>query len=421
MITIGSNPLLSPDPRELLSSQENLNTARLGVVSASMQSSADFTLMTTEGDRVTISTSSLLETAYTTYDYRGQTNAQSVAYHQEDLSLSASNELSIMVQGNLNHEERKDLHKALKRIEQMVKEFMRGDLDHAMKRVLKIAKLDSLSSLEASLQYGQSVSFEQAALAAQTPQIPGAVTVGEGEAGQAATAEGEGEAPSGSIQSLMTSLQYQQSVSFEKASQVPQAPVTETTDGEEEGEEASHSSLQYLQFSLQYQQSVSFQQASLIPQAPVTETTDVEEEGEAGQAATAEGEGEAPSGSIQSLMPSQSLMASLQFQQSASFELAAQIPQIPITKTDGEDEAGEKTQTITPKAIKKLVHEVVEVAHDSKINLSHLIKPLKTLLPLLVAQLSREEDFDPPKLKLANLIQSKLIDRLEEEHEEHKD
>ena len=306
MNTIDSNSLLSSGSKELLSSQEDLTTAQLSKVSASIEKSTEITLMTAEGDRVTLSSRSLMEATYSTYNYLGQSDGQTVSYESEEASFFVSHEVSIKIEGDLSRQELRDIKKALKNLEKLFKDLMAGDLEHAAKRAFKIAKLDSISSLDASLQIREYLSIEQFSqtTAATSPQEIEMEDVEIEDAG----VEGAGQVGT-----------------------------------EIEGEEIE----------------------DIGTESPVVESeeTEVEESEDSGETSNSQ----------------------------------------PIYMQALEGVAG------------GFVQQVVEVAHDSNINLFLLIQSLKTLLPHLIEQLYREEDFDPSKLKLVDLIQTKLTDSLEEE------
>ena len=155
-------------------SGENLNysISQLATVAASHKQNADITVVTAEGDRVTLSSNSQLSTDYITYDglvrgYGGTTRLQ-----WEGLSLSSVSEFSISVEGDLSAEELKDLQKALITIEKIARDFLAGDMDHAMATALKPENWGSLSSLEATLSFEEVVFMEQALAANIAPSVP---------------------------------------------------------------------------------------------------------------------------------------------------------------------------------------------------------------------------------------------------------
>ena len=124
----------------------------------------DFTIVTSEGDRVTLSYDSEFEAACVTYDSLARVSGDSSGFHGEILGLHASREFSISVEGELNEQEVEDIKKAVKAVGKIMKDFLLGNIDHATERAVKIAKLESISSVEASLQFDQIVYLKRQSL-----------------------------------------------------------------------------------------------------------------------------------------------------------------------------------------------------------------------------------------------------------------
>lgn len=74
---------------------------------------ADISLMTAEGDKVTLSVSSLLQAAYASYDARGRLAGQQLGFQADAWQLATSHQTAIGVEGALNDAERADINHLL--------------------------------------------------------------------------------------------------------------------------------------------------------------------------------------------------------------------------------------------------------------------------------------------------------------------
>jgi hypothetical protein len=126
-------------------------------ISASREQSMDMILVTTEGDRVTLSASSLVRAAYASYAGYMETGGSSAWTQGMSLSQNAFKNFSISIEGDLSKEELKDIFQVMTRIDKIMREMLDGDMDDALRHALKLNKFDSISSLQANLQFSQSV------------------------------------------------------------------------------------------------------------------------------------------------------------------------------------------------------------------------------------------------------------------------
>ena len=131
-------------------------TAAKGSVSQSQNTAV--TLVTAEGDTVTLSSGFESETKFETYDSRIL------------LSREWSRSFSLSVEGDLSREERRDIHKALRTINQVTRTLLRGDVEKAAKQSEKLQRLDSIASLEAELSITRQITLETTT--GETPAQP---------------------------------------------------------------------------------------------------------------------------------------------------------------------------------------------------------------------------------------------------------
>jgi hypothetical protein len=137
------------------------NAEQFTRASASRQQATNLSITTAQGDIITLSMNASTEVTRTTYDRFGRTSNEQIYVHQASLTVEDSREFSIQVQGDLNRHELKDLQKVIKRIDRVVQDLLKGDLDHAVKHALKLGNLKSIASLEANIEVRQSFSLEQ--------------------------------------------------------------------------------------------------------------------------------------------------------------------------------------------------------------------------------------------------------------------
>ncbi len=160
------NPIAScgygtEDYSSLATAGGSYSTSKFTRVMTSLEQNTDITIVTAEGDKVTLSSDLQFQTTHATYEALVRTKTNFVSLHSESIGVDASRELSVSVDGDLSKEELRDINKALRIIEEIMRGFLSGDIDHLMSKAMKISKLKSISSLEANLQYERSMSIDQ--------------------------------------------------------------------------------------------------------------------------------------------------------------------------------------------------------------------------------------------------------------------
>ena len=150
-------------------------------ISAFRKQQADITIVTAEGDRVTLSSTSQTHALYSAYNRAGRHGQGSA----QSLSVQHSQNLSISVEGNLNEQELRDIRKALRAIRKVGKEVLAGEIGRAQQGAHAISKSISssgtISSLQASLQYEQVLSQQHQRVESQSNRKPEVVPAHETE------------------------------------------------------------------------------------------------------------------------------------------------------------------------------------------------------------------------------------------------
>ena len=145
---------LNPSQRQGITSQSSQTDI-------SSQKSIDLSLVTAEGDKVTLSANVAFQASYATYNSQGTLNGVTSVSQGESFEASLEREFSISVEGDLDQQELKDIKKAVKNIIKIAKQFFKGDLDNAFAKALKLRTPDTIASLDASFQTSVSASFAQ--------------------------------------------------------------------------------------------------------------------------------------------------------------------------------------------------------------------------------------------------------------------
>ncbi len=130
---------------------------QLSVLQASTSRNVELSVVTAEGDRVTLTASASSESTLADYRHLGGNTKYS--------EHSSSRELTFSVEGDLSREELKDLKKVFSAFKKIIKKFFQGDLGGALhkadKGIARFAKSDSLASFDLALDYQRSVSVTQ--------------------------------------------------------------------------------------------------------------------------------------------------------------------------------------------------------------------------------------------------------------------
>jgi hypothetical protein len=161
-----------PQDAQIVSDNRDYNMLQLARVGVSRQQDTDITIVTDEGDKVTISYDTELQAGYMIYDSLASTKGDLASSKGEVFGFHASRELTISVEGDLNKQELKDIKKAMKGIERVMKDFLSGNTGHAITDASKMGSLESISSIEASVQLEQSVYLERRSMASVSYSPP---------------------------------------------------------------------------------------------------------------------------------------------------------------------------------------------------------------------------------------------------------
>lgn len=160
IVSDNNNKLLLPDTNEKKNSISNSES-----LTVDLQRSRNFSINTSEGDVVTISSYDEFHTGYYSYQDVTSKNGNLSFQESKQFELSTEKKFSLSVEGDLNKQEIKDIKKSLKLINRIFNGYQSGDLEKVLKNVSKIGNLDTIANLEAAVQQVSNVTYEQQSIA----------------------------------------------------------------------------------------------------------------------------------------------------------------------------------------------------------------------------------------------------------------
>lgn len=139
----------------------------LRAVQASRQTSTDLTIVTADGDRVTLSARSSAQIAYADYRAVGLASGQQAAAAARAVQVSQSQSVELTVEGNLSKAELHDIKRLVKELGKVARDFLRGEIEHAAERAQRLDRPDSIAQFDLSVERRETV----AVLSQQSLQV----------------------------------------------------------------------------------------------------------------------------------------------------------------------------------------------------------------------------------------------------------
>jgi hypothetical protein len=161
MFTVPPSLLASTGFQDLSTFRDAPQAARTRQIDTRTQVSADLTVVTVEGDRVTLAADSALQASYTSYDARGRVRGQSLNIHAEALAATAADRIAVTVEGNLNEQELADIQHLLSSIEGIATDFFAGAPAQELVQTLDLRDFSALASFNATWELTHQVRIEQ--------------------------------------------------------------------------------------------------------------------------------------------------------------------------------------------------------------------------------------------------------------------
>ena len=130
-------------------------------LSTYQQKNTDITIMTAEGDRVTLSANSQQEASYLTYSSLVRRGSEMTQIQGKSYSMEVNQDLSITIEGDLNEEEIQDIQESIKAIDKIMQATISGNTDQALIMSQSVSYMDTISSFSANLEIETGISFVQ--------------------------------------------------------------------------------------------------------------------------------------------------------------------------------------------------------------------------------------------------------------------
>lgn len=135
------------------------NFSQINHASIASEQSTDITIMTEEGDKVTLSSDIQIDASLTTYNSKALTNTTYTESRGKLFSFDANRQINIAVEGDLNDQEKEEIEKVLKAISEMINDFLSGKNDQIVENTGDFADLTTISNVEAEFEIKKSVTL----------------------------------------------------------------------------------------------------------------------------------------------------------------------------------------------------------------------------------------------------------------------
>jgi hypothetical protein len=127
---------------------------------AQTSNALDLSFLTAEGDRVSLSTRSETNASFSTYNLQGFAEGQAVDFRGQESRSSIRSDFSLLVEGDLNEQELADIASFLQTSQNILQDFLSGNVEQAAETALSLGDLDALSSASLFFRQETTVSLE---------------------------------------------------------------------------------------------------------------------------------------------------------------------------------------------------------------------------------------------------------------------
>lgn len=125
-----------------------------------VETRAGITLVTADGDKVTLSAHTSTRARLKTYNYFGQIHGQTIAAQGKEFHLASRSAISLSVEGSLDEDELQDIKQLLDTLSSVGKDFFSGKGLDGLQRVAQLGGLDEIASFEADFSYSRQASAQ---------------------------------------------------------------------------------------------------------------------------------------------------------------------------------------------------------------------------------------------------------------------
>lgn len=130
-------------------------------VSLRTQNQTGISIITGEGDRVTLSSTTDFQGVGAQFDYRGILRGQPMSLRANVLESQFSNTQSIRIEGDLNEQEIQDIQHVIQQTGGLTSDLSRGDAASILNRAQQIASANSLASVGIHIEQSEALLIQQ--------------------------------------------------------------------------------------------------------------------------------------------------------------------------------------------------------------------------------------------------------------------
>ena len=142
-------------------SQSPSFTANTNHIQARSQTltNTSISFVTADGDRVSLSSGSQVNTSLDTYTFQGLADGQTTGFHSQEFSTSIQQNFQFLVEGDLNDQEQADIQEFLKSAKSIFQDLTRGNTEEATNTATSLGNLESLAQASLFVRQATSVSL----------------------------------------------------------------------------------------------------------------------------------------------------------------------------------------------------------------------------------------------------------------------
>ncbi|RMH08044.1 MAG: hypothetical protein D6704_03925 [Nitrospirae bacterium] len=157
----------------LFSSSDGRSTQHLSTVDAQSQTHTGLSIVTAQGDRVTLSTNTSFAGTAVRYNARGVVEGQPVSLRSQVLEGELTQEKRLTIEGDLNDEEIRDIQHIIRQVNGLKRDVTAGNIPSALTNAQRVQASGSLASVEVHIQHTESLAVSRTNLLqpAESPRI----------------------------------------------------------------------------------------------------------------------------------------------------------------------------------------------------------------------------------------------------------
>ena len=162
--------MLSFDPSaySLFSRFNNLFASRWGKavqslsqVSVQTQTKSGLSIVTAEGDKVTLSTNTAFQGTGVRYNARGVVEGQALTLRANALESELIRQKQITIEGDLNEQEVNDIKKIINQVNGLTRDIKSGDVKSAFANGQRITASGTIASIDVKIKHAESITLSQ--------------------------------------------------------------------------------------------------------------------------------------------------------------------------------------------------------------------------------------------------------------------